>query len=362
MRFTGPCSTVDIIDCTLRDGGYNNGWNFDRALVTRYLNALEHTGIGLVELGYRAIKPDASLGTYRVCSDELLRSHGRGRHLRFAVMLDAAPLLRSGSTRVFSVEGLLGRHDDSPIHMIRVATTIDLLESILPYCEDIKTLGYALSINIMQASALDLDAIKRAGHILRGVAADVVYLADSCGGLTPDTTRARVDGLSAASGHAVGFHAHDNLGLALANTIAATEAGATFVDSSVRGMGRGAGNTRTEHLLTYLTASGRHDLTAGPLYDLVTNDFATLQTRLEWGTTVPFLVSGAAGIHPRYVLALADIPHLPPDTVVAMLLALRTAPLRSTFRPNELAKLLAAHGVTPPRPGARFAGAKDKAS
>lgn len=111
-----------------------------------------------------------------------------------------------------------------------------------------------------------------AGQAERAVeaGADVIYLADSNGSMTPDRTARLVTTIHSVGQCHVGFHAHDNLGLAMSNSIAAVEAGASFIDSSLRGMGKGAGNLKLELWLGFLRrAHGVAGYEYAPLLDQV---------------------------------------------------------------------------------------------
>ncbi len=343
---SGHRTGVTILDCTLRDGGHNTLWHFDHTLVLDYLAAVAQTAVDIVELGYRTRTYDPSCGAYRLCSSDLLRSHPVDSGLAVAVMVDAQPLLQSRTTPG-DLDALFGPREHSPITMVRVATTLDTLEAAVPLCTHIKRLGYELSVNLMQVSRWRQRNLPVVASLVRDTAADVVYLADSFGGLTPPTTRALVGEMVAACACAVGFHAHDNIGLALANTIAAIDEGATFVDCSVLGMGRGAGNTRSEQLLAYLATSARPDATVQPLFDLIGEHFVPLHARYPWGATIPNLVAGISEIHPRYVSELQQLPELSERTRLAILSTLRLHEGRAAFRTEVLAQALADHGVEP---------------
>jgi 4-hydroxy 2-oxovalerate aldolase len=107
-------------------------------------------------------------------------------------------------------------------------------------------------------------------EIVRDSGADVLYLADSNGSLTPTRVWDMVNLVRGYTGMPIGFHAHDNLGLAMSNSIAAVKAGATFIDGSLRGMGKGAGNLKLELWLAFLRCGhGIADYDHGPLLDQV---------------------------------------------------------------------------------------------
>ncbi len=328
---------IDILDCTLRDGGYQNAWDFSGPLVTRYLRALDKTGCRYVEMGYRACATDSLAGRYRYSPDHLLRSHGAGLRLKVAVMIDGKTMCNaSGMPDLARLETLFCLRDHSPVHMVRIAATVEMAGPVSTICGWLKDRSYVVAINLMQASTLEPRSIRQAAATLDRSGADFVYLADSFGGLTPDATIMKIATLASSFRGRVGFHAHDNMGLAFANTLAAIGAGATIVDSSVLGMGRGAGNLRTEQLLAYLEKTGRSDIAAAPLFELLATDFAALQSQYEWGPSLPYLVTGIHDIHPTYAQTLLRDPRAAAVDSVRTLESLSHNPFRTTFNAATL--------------------------
>lgn len=343
---------IEILDCTLRDGGYNNLWDFNDALVRRYLAALDRTGVTWVEMGYRSPATSGPAGAYRYCTDQLLWTHASDLSLRFAVMIDGKAICQAASG---GVAALFGPRHQSPVDLVRIAATIPLLPNLLPVCEALKKLGYRVAVNLMQASEKSPRELGEAARLMDASDADMLYLADSFGSLTPAAVRPRVDAIASAFSRKIGFHAHDNLGLALANTLAAMDSGATIVDSSVRGMGRGAGNTRTEQLLAALATDGSQ-LTAEPLFSLVDADFRALQKRYEWGPSMPYLFTGSHGIHPTYAQELAS-KGFDDSHAIAVLRELRNHSGRTSFDAKALDGAIAASVDRQARFGLRRAGA-----
>ena len=238
-----------ILDCTLRDGGYYCSWDFDDSMVRRYLAAMEASGIDMVELGFRANTIDGFAGKYAFCRDEMLRELTAEYSFEIAVMIDGKNFIEGSQVDQGALSALFAPSVESPIDLIRITSTVTTAEPVAEMADVLHALGYAVSVNIMRTSMLSEEEIALVGRFLADSKASVAYLADSFGGLLPHETARKVASLKDAFGRQVGFHPHDNLGLALANSLAAMDSGADVVDSSVLGMGRGAGNLRTEQLL-----------------------------------------------------------------------------------------------------------------
>ena len=118
----------------------------------------------------------------------------------------------------------------------------------------LETIGF-----LMMSHMLEPERLAEQAALMASYGASCVYIVDSAGALVPDGVRARVEAVAARVG-AVGFHAHNNLGLAIGNTVAAIEAGASQVDGCLRGLGAGAGNAATELLAAVLD---RMDIACG---------------------------------------------------------------------------------------------------
>jgi 4-hydroxy 2-oxovalerate aldolase len=289
---------VKVLDCTIRDGGLMNRWNFDDDFVRAAVNASRRAGCDYVELGYKASTAffdPAHFGKWRFGHESVLREfwapEGGGI---LTLMMDI---------------GRFDPHDtvpaaDSPVGAIRVACYTHQIGEAVAATEHLHRLGYETFVNIMAVSeappaALD-DALALVG---RSSPARAVSVVDSYGNLGPAQTRALVQRYRALTGKEVGFHGHNNLQLALANSLAAVDAGATFLDASLAGMGRGAGNTPLELLLPQLGVP-LADLV--PLFELLETQVPRLQAELRWGYQVPYIVSGLANQHPREAMELMD--------------------------------------------------------
>jgi len=291
--------SVKVLDCTVRDGGLMNRWNFDDALVARLVAASRRAGSDYVELGYKASTAffnPAEYGKWRFCREDVLRQFWEPGldDTILTIMLD------------------IGRFDprdmacasDSVVGAVRVACYVPQVEEAVKTTQVLHRLGYETFVNIMAVSEADPQALDAALTLVgRESPARAVYVVDSYGNLTPGQTRDLVARYAGLSQKEVGFHGHNNLQLALANSLAAVDAGATFLDASLAGMGRGAGNTPLELILPQLgTPIGR--LTG--LFSLLETDIPRLQKELKWGYEVPYILSGLANQHPREAMDLMD--------------------------------------------------------
>jgi len=159
---------------------------------------------------------------------------------------------------------------------------------------------------LMQISEVTDEALREIVSRLDPACADVLYLADSLGSLKPREIVSIVKAVQENWPNPIGIHAHDNGGLAIANTLAAIEAGATWVDSTVTGMGRGAGNTQSEILVGHLDSIRGKRGDTSKLDKLIDEYFLPLQLECRWGVNSHFVRAGELGIHPTYVQELLN--------------------------------------------------------
>ncbi|WP_373816923.1 4-hydroxy-2-oxovalerate aldolase [Jeotgalibaca porci] len=140
--------------------------------------------------------------------------------------------------------------------MVRVATHVTEADVSREHIQVGKKLGLEVVGFLMMAHMASPEVIVEQAKLMESYGADVVYVTDSAGAMIPDQVRERVTALKENLSIPIGFHAHNNLGLAVGNSLVAIEAGATYIDGSIRALGGGAGNTQTEVLIAVLEKMG----------------------------------------------------------------------------------------------------------
>ncbi|WP_236725451.1 hypothetical protein [Amycolatopsis orientalis] len=306
--------SLTIVDCTLRDGGYHTNWEFGRSLVEEYLAVCPRLGIDVVELGYVRFTANRA-GPYgqlpKGLTANLRTALPTDHRLRFAAMVDAedfacVPGAEAGRRLAEKLAtGAL------PVDVVRIAVRYDKMAAVAEAVAAVRDAGFRVCLNLMQ---IDLASTREVVQCLAATrdmgSLEALYLADSLGSLTPARTIELVSAFCAGQAAPVGIHAHDNQGLALHNTQVAIETGARWVDGTVHGMGRGAGNTRTEQLLVLL-GSGPDELQ--PLLDLIVRHFHPLMEDYRWGASGLYVLAGLHRIHPTYVQRIERNATLGPE-------------------------------------------------
>ena len=243
-----------LLDCTLRDGGYYNQWNFPRELVDLYLNAMAASGVTYVEMGLRTLKVGGFKGAYAYTTDQFLRSLDAPNTLTLGVMVNAAEWEKEGPTDSLLKRLFPENASNSPIDLVRVACHVHEFSRALPASAWLKDRGYHVGFNLMQIAGRSTTDVAKLAAEAEKWPIDVLYFADSLGGMAPTDVEAMVEALRNGWSGALGIHTHDNLGLALSNTLRAESLGVDWLYATVTGMGRGPGNAKTEHLVLELAA------------------------------------------------------------------------------------------------------------
>lgn len=321
---SGAAAGFVFLDCTLRDGGYYNRWDFSRELIEDYLRAMEATGVNVVEVGLRSLKVDGFKGACAYSTDDFLRSLPVPDGLNLGVMVNASELVAGERTleeslaRLFPVDAV-----SSPVDVVRVACHVHEFTAALPAAAWLKKRGYRVGFNLMQIADRTQEEVEALAHEAAKWPLDVLYFADSMGGMNPSQTATIVRWLRAGWAGALGVHTHDNLGMALRNTLCAMDEGVTWLDATVTGMGRGPGNARTEELVIEVAERRGHQCHLVPLMSLINKHFRPLQQRYGWGTNPYYYLAGKYGIHPTYVQEMLTDSRYSEEDILAVIEHLR---------------------------------------
>lgn len=299
----------EILDCTIRDGGYLNNWNFDKKMVREMCRNISKTGVDIVEIGFRN-PPKADTGIWYCTPEKMIDSLAKETsQIKIALMVDynAADL-----TLIPDAAGSL-------VEMYRVACHKDKVFNAIELCEKIKEKGYTTSIQLMGTVTYSEKELSDIIEPLARSSIDYVYFADSYGSLFPTDIKRYINKLG-QTGKKIGFHAHNGLQLAFANTLEAINSGIDIVDGTVYGIGRGAGNLPLEVLLVYLEKTlNNKQYNSIPVLDLIDRYFMALKDSLKWGYVLPYMLSGIFEVHPTYAKQLVAAHEYSIDDMIKVL-------------------------------------------
>ena len=318
--------TVKHLDCSLRDGGYYNNWDFNDDLINQYLNVLESINIDFCEIGFRFFKNKGFKGSCAFSSEEFLSSLKIPKNIKIAIMINAGELIEEGELILDRLKNLIPlKACESKVDMVRVACHSEMTETILPVFDFLSANGYISACNITQISDKTKERLIELSSLLAGSKVDVIYFADSLGSATPESIEDIVNALKINWSGQLGIHAHDNRGLALSNTIKAMECGVEWVDSTITGIGRGPGNAKTEELIIERNKELFKDnnLNLVPLTKIINEKFLPLKNQYSWGTNIFYYLAGKYSIHPSYIQAMLKDYRYQEEDILASINYLR---------------------------------------
>ena len=287
---------IKVLDATIRDGGLVNDFFFDDTFVKALYEANVKAGVDYMEFGYRAsreIFDPEKFGKWKFCKEEDIRAivGDNDTDLKISVMADVG---RCDFKKDFLPKS------ESIVDMVRVAAYINTMPAALEMIEYFHELGYETTCNIMAISTAQESDINLALELLGESNVDVIYLVDSYGSLYPEQIReyaVKYYKVAGKYGKQIGIHAHNNQQLAFANTIEACSYGVSFLDGTMAGMGRGAGNCAMEMLMGFLKNPKYKIL---PVLKFVQTEIEKLKAQgVVWGYDVPYLCTGILNLHPR---------------------------------------------------------------
>ncbi len=314
---------VKLIDCTLRDGGYYNSWDFSRELVIEYLLAMKAASVDFVELGFRSFDTVGFRGACAYTTDRFIEGLPIPNGLKIGVMMNASELVGHPLGPIDAVNKLFVNAEHSPVTLVRFACHIHEFEAILPLCAHLKDIGYQVGINLMQVTDRSKVEIENIGKLANEYTLDVLYFADSLGSLNPDQVSDVVSMLRMHWKGDLGIHTHDNMGRAVANTFRAVEEGVSWIDSTVTGMGRGPGNAQTEYVLLEMARRNGQLSNLTPLLSLIRRRFGPMREKYGWGSNPFYYLAGQYGIHPTYIQEMLSDPRFDESDILFVIEHLR---------------------------------------
>ena len=289
---------IKVMDCTIRDGGLINKHDFDEKFVRATYKALSESGVDYMELGYKNSKSLFSpkeFGLWKFCDDEVIKrvKDKIESQTKISVMVDV------GRVELDDVKP----KSESPVDMIRTAAYVKDVDKAIHMANHFHEKGYETTINIMAISKDQGSELDEALHqIEEECKIGVLYIVDSFGALYQEPVEKLVKRFkSVLKTKEVGFHGHNNQQLAFGNTIEAIIHGANYLDGTVYGIGRAAGNCPLELLIGFLK---NPKFNIRPILDLISKEFIPLRNEIEWGYIIPYAIAGMLNEHPKAAMAL----------------------------------------------------------
>ncbi len=291
---------IKVVDCTIRDGGLMNNHNFTHEFVRAVYKAISESGIDYMEIGYknsRRLFSPKEYGKWKFCDEDDMKRviDGIPSKTKLSIMVDV--------DRVDFDD--VPEKKSSIVSMVRVASYVKDIDKAIFLVNHFADKGYETTVNIMAISrALDNELTEALHQLEEECKAPVIYVVDSNGALYQESVEFLVKKFkSILKSKEVGMHAHNNQQLAFSNTVEAIIHDANYVDGSIYGLGRAAGNCPTELLLGFLK-NPKYDIR--PILDVISKEFISLREKLEWGYVIPYAITGILDEHPKTAIALRE--------------------------------------------------------
>lgn len=306
-------NNIDVLDCTLRDGGYCNQWNFGVKNIQKVINGLVAANINIIECGFISNNAVYSEGISKYTKMEQLS--------RFIPKVDVGQLFVAMiNYGEFDID-MLPECSNSPLNGIRIAFhKRDIKGGAIEYCRQVKNKGYKLFIQPMVTMNYSDEEFIELIDLVNEIAPYAFYIVDSFGTMRKNTllhyfelTRLNLD-----KGIAIGFHSHNNFQSAYSNATSLLEQNCNhkiIIDSSIYGMGRGAGNLNTELLLNELNSEYGMNYLIKPILQLMDEVINHFYIEKPWGYSLPNYLSATHLIHPNYAMYLCEKNTLTVDAM-----------------------------------------------
>ena len=292
--------SLKILDCTLRDGGYYNNWDFDIELIREHIKVIKSSNIDILELGFRSLINDQYKGPLAFTKDDFLEKFDTN-NLKIAVMVNIKEFenhneIKNKVNKLFPLE-----NRNSTVDIIRIACTYEEIDKAKVVCQLLKEKGFEICLNIVHAAFLDSKTLKDIANSIKKISLSAIYLADSTGSMDAIEYNSKLRILAQETNFDIGIHAHNNLGKALENTLSAISVGSSWLDATILGMGRGPGNTDIEELLISLIPKYRKKINIIPLINHSKKWFEKLKEKHKWGKNRFYFLSAKYKIHPSFI-------------------------------------------------------------
>jgi 4-hydroxy 2-oxovalerate aldolase len=313
-------TNIELLDCTIRDGGYLNNWEFSDQEVIDCYTAVSHAGYDYFEIGFRAnpaLLPNKGKWSYCTDSDiDLVKSQYNG--CKIVVMVNMGTFTiedfqEQQHTNIDMVRVLIPRRTDEDGIITSKYNRYDLIKS-KEICNDLIKLGYTVCMNFACADIISDEETSMIVEIFHNVKLKAIYWADTYGGFNSDNLPIQLSKFYSEltkynSNIPFGFHSHNNNEDALPKALTAIQYGCTMIDTCIGGLGRGAGNLKSEQFIS--SYYGKNQNYIERITPIVSYYDKHLLSKASYnkGSIVCkghpyYMISSVISLHPNYILEI----------------------------------------------------------
>lgn len=287
---------INVLDCTFRDGGYVNDWEFGYGNGKSISDLIWRSGVDFIEVGF--------IDKYEYQKD----------HFKFSEMSQITDTFRPSPCKLAAMINIgygyplskIPPRSDKTVDLIRVVMWKRLLKEGVEYCKALKDKGYDVSVQATRTDQYSLEEFKVLINMFNELQPYSLYIVDTFGLFDKESLLEYIDVADSnlTESARLGYHAHNNMQQAFSNMLTVAEHNCNhklMFDASVLGMGRGAGNLCLELLLKYLNEKGEGEYNEEPLMDVAENYILPFYRESPWGYSYPYLLSAKNKRNPEYV-------------------------------------------------------------
>lgn len=294
---------ISLLDCTLRDGGYINDWNFGEQKIKGICKRIAQTGIEFIEVGFiKGDKFDPNRSVFPDVESISKLIAPKSSKLKYVAMLDMSapvPLDR------------IPPYDGTSIDGIRVIFKKEKIEEGFAYCKRIKELGYWLSVNFVGTDLYSDKEFIEGIEKFNSIKPDTMVIVDSFGLIKRKhfLRLVYIADNNMAPEVMLSYHAHNNLQQAFGNAEALVDLNLKrdiCIDACVFGMGRGAGNLNLELFAEYMNENYDTNYRLEPMLEIMDEYLEEIYRKKQWGYSLPLYLSASNGCHPNYAIYIAE--------------------------------------------------------
>lgn len=295
-------SNLQLLDCTLRDGGYVNDFQFGKYGIRKIISQLTESGIDVVECGFLEDgvydENSSVFQSVEQIADLLPKEHNRTLYVAMACYGE------------YSLNKL-SDYDGSSIDGVRVSFHYSEVEEAMDYCRQVKQKGYKVFVQPVGTTSYSQEKLSSLIAMVNDIEPYALYFVDTLGLMHEKDVLSMFSFIddSLKENIRIGFHSHNNLQLSYSNAqalIGLNTQRQMLIDSSVYGMGRGAGNLNTELIVNYINEKKERRYEVEPLLEVVDEFIIAIREKYKWGYSVPYYLAAVNGCHPNYASYLSN--------------------------------------------------------
>jgi len=290
---------IEILDTTLRDGGYINSWNFSNSSIQGIINNLINSKIEYIECGFLNEKAQNSANTTLFCSIEKINQF-INKPFKYALMINYGE---------YDIDKIPKNNNQNLF--LRIAFKKDKMNNALDFCAKLQEKGYSVSLNPCRTSMYSFDELEALIEKANIISPYCITIVDTMGTMKQNKTIKMYDFINSKLNSEIklGFHFHNNLQMAFANVqsvLSVSKSRDIIIDSSLFGMGRGSGNLASELICNYLNTDFNKNYKIEPILDAIEKYINPIFKTTPWGYSIPFYLTAINNCHPNYGKYLAE--------------------------------------------------------